>query len=442
MPAPLSPELLKALNLIRRAWVLHDILVDARHHIYLLGPARRLEGLLDRNEWAGPARQTVMRVDAKTTKRDDWKWRSVDCWDDLDYVVTDILSMLVSTPGDQPEWSVIPVPAPGHPQVPTWSVRTQKPVRPKKVPVFSFCGQKKIVFGSPPGPLALRLQYADAATPFILTHTLQSKDLPLVARCGGLLWPSWSFSWKLPPGYGDVIFLASPTVLWRHLEKPTKGVTIHPTDAWSPDTRWLLRREKAVNHELRGDLRFWSGDREQDDGGWEQRGLQTDLLSTGLRPTEIGGQQGSGAMLSAKLLKTWAAVKQRGLHLEKVHADWYWDYPPDLLMSMPSGWSNAGHCPTGDHYPYIEVKTAGPVDISSLAACFYPRAQARRVGAFLDRMGFVGHRVPFAAPKGGPGERGFETEFAQAATRIVQEYVRPWVAVVQLGVLQSPGLSI
>jgi len=213
----------KAGKVLRSALGLTDILVNyPKRRLYLLAAPRTLEHLLDPEEGRGPgrARAVTVQIEARVNKRaDDWCWRSTDCWDDLEVAVVESLCWLAPSQRDAyDKWTVLPVPLPGSPQVPTWSATKGKLLPAKRPPVFRLCDEPRVTLGSgATGPLLLRTHWGDegpTSPDLFLSHTVDLSSLDQVARCNGLLWPSFALGWKLTPGYGEVLFLASVDAVW------------------------------------------------------------------------------------------------------------------------------------------------------------------------------------------------------------------------------------
>lgn len=410
----LSPDLQAFARLLKRAYGLRDVRVapgGREPALYLLAAPRTLERLLGKG---GAARLLMLRLDARKG-REDWRWRDIDVWDDLETAVRDAMAKLVPSVGDKgmDDWSVYPLPVPGGAvRRVSWSVAKARWLRPDRAKPFRLCDEPQLDVGrGAGGPLLLQAGWGWDEAPFFLAHSMKLQELRLAERCGGLLWPSFALSWKLPPGYGPVTFLASVDAAY---DASRGKVTLHPTDAWSPDTRWLLRYERARNLERIADPRWWRGEVEQENGGWGQRGLQEDLLSSGIKPEDIGGQ-GWAPTAAGDLITSKQVLMRRMRKLLDIHEDWLWEYPEDVRDRVQD-WDPVAHAPRGDFYPYLELKAAGVVRVGSLAACVYPARRRRLVEGALDRLGFKGWRVPYRWS--GPLENLGKADGAALATKM------------------------
>lgn len=403
-------ELIAVAEVLRERMGLTDIGVSMRRkELYLLGAPRKLEGLL-----LNHGHRALWSV--VPTSGHDPRWFKVHVWDDLEEVVTSSLNNQTNlTDSDGyglfSEWAVIPVPKPGLPPGVWFSVRHRKKVKAKKPPVFRACEQEPVPFPcSPAYPQIIAPDFAGA--PLMLTHSLLVEELDKVrSRCGGrLLWPSWALSWRVPAGYGDVTFVASPAAALMGLKplgRRNPRLTVHETDAWSFVTAEVLRWEKGVNRELRGEARWWMGPPGRlsltdaaEEGYWGQRGVKDNLLITGFRPDQMAGgfcpdeawePMTKVTQLRRRMRELVAMYERIGrerasvaLVGEGVYArvDLRSEYDDPLYPERQA-----------DRYDYIEVKAQGPIPVSELPMVVYPSSRARRVERFLDQVGFEGWRL-------------------------------------------------
>ena len=208
----LSPDLLAFARLLKLAYGLRDVRVapgGREPALYLLAAPRTLERLLGKG---GAARLLMLRLDARKG-REDWRWRDIDVWDDLETAVRDAMAKLVPSVGDKgmDDWSVYPLPVPGGAvRRVSWSVAKARWLRPDRAKPFRLCDEPQLDVGrGAGGPLLLQAGWGWDEAAFLLAHSMKLQEVRLAERCGGLLWPRFALSWKLPPGYGPVTFLAS-----------------------------------------------------------------------------------------------------------------------------------------------------------------------------------------------------------------------------------------
>lgn len=427
--------LLAVLDRLRKELRIADIGVAPRQHtLFLLGAPRSLNRTIMSPLIVGYQRR--QHIDPERT------------WDRLEYVFRQILNDLkVPTPtavkteyGPWDEWTVIPIPSPGGPQVTWWSARKGTKQERVKVKPFSFCDEEPhSVFGTSQGNRPVLLELEGGRTglpPVFVSHGLGYHDMKAVRDCGGLLWPSMAVTWKVPPAYGDIVFLFDVHLLVNTL-RPTgraqKGVLLAASDIWSPTARELDRLEKAISHELRGTRAWWAGhEKERDgsgrgitreDGYWGQRGLQDKLLLGSASKDDLIG--GFAPRQSWTVIRSMNQLWSRIKRLVKVHTeieeDLYRYEDPDSLTERL-----AAH---GDYYAYLELKVQGLVPADSATACFFPRRRSRTTNRFLDSIGFAGWRVPFSY--NGPAAadaKGLDDEeravWATAATRAILAWSR------------------
>lgn len=309
-------------------------------------------------------------------------------------------------PGDDfaSSWDVIPIPAPGGPQFPWWSAKTGRLMDPVEVSPRRFCddGPAEGFGGSPTGNKPALLQLVSSELPPIfVSHGVGLHDMKAIEDCRGLLWPSFAVTWKVPPAYGDVVFLADVHLLIESLSPtrrtgPWRDLFLSPTDSWSPTARELADVEAAATHELRGDIEWWHGNYGVPGyggkpGGRGNRFIQDRLIASAGRTDDLVGTfaPDSASARISSMDRLWSRVRA----LVKVHtrASGLYDYEDLDSLSERLGLPED----SADRYAYLELKVRGMAPISDMVACFYPRRHARRVNAFLDRMGFVGWRVPF-----------------------------------------------
>jgi hypothetical protein len=384
---------LAALDKLREELGLLDIGVSQRRKtIWLLASARTL----NRSLHAWPIRQFLYKERGGQTYM---------VWDEQELAIKGILNEArVPTPspsrtdyGPWDDWTVIPIPTPGGPQYTWWSARKGVKQKPVKVSPYRFCAEEPHrLFG--PGqsnrPVLLELQNSNLP-PVFVSHGVGYHDFAAIRRCGGLLWPSLAVTWKVPPSYGDIVFLYDVHLLINTLSptgRAQKRLLIAPTDIWSPTARELERTEKAITHELRGTQAWWAGAEHKvsrDEGYWGNRGIQDKLLLGATDKSDLVGSFAPTDEVGDRVRsmnQLWSRIKK----LVKLHAqidpDVYGYEDVDALKERLS---------RADAYSYLEVKVQGTVPVDAATACFFPRRKARTVNRFLDDMGFTGWRVPF-----------------------------------------------
>ncbi len=408
-----SQETLAALRDLAREFRVRDIgIAPEEREIYLLGGARSLNAVLGswlRFQW----------------ELKNYGHRADDIWDTLDATIPGILDdrrvpcPMPPTYGTSPwadgSWAVIPIPVPGGPQHPWWSARTGRLMPPVRVEPYRVCSGQTISPGHVSGP-ALLLHGSGKLPPVFMSHGLDAENFRDVERCGGLLCPSFAITWKIPPRYGDIVFLQDarlPTAYLAPTGRRERDVLLTPTDSWSPTVGQIARFEKALTWELKGDRKWWSGQRSDDEGGWGQRGLQRYLLNGSKDKEDLIG--GLAPVSVEDELKTMSAFWRRLRHLVRAHTErvGLYEYENrEELISRPD--------PEQDYYAYMEIKFRSIMALDQIPVCLYPTRIRRRVMGFLDRMGFQGWRIPF--PWNGPlaHEEGSTDEvraaWAKAAT--------------------------
>lgn len=405
-----DPRTLASLRSIASQLRIKDIGISPeRREIYLLGGARSLTGIfgsLIYMSWHRHGQHSFERS-----------------WDRLEIVVIELLEAAnvpqpgpISSngpwregllPGDDfaSSWNVIPIPAPGGPQFPWWSARTGRLMKPVDVSPRRFCddGPAEGFGGSPTGnkPALLELTTGDLP-PIFVSHGVGLHDMKAIEGCGGLLWPSFAVTWKVPPSYGDVVFLADVHLLVESLSPtrrtgPWRDLFLSPTDSWSPTARELADVEAAATHELRGDIDWWHGNYGVPGyggkpGGRGNRYIQDRLIASSGRTDDLVGTfaPDSASSRISSMDRLWGRVRR----LVQVHtrASELYEYEPRGATEDRLG---HGAEADADRYAYLELKVRGMAPISDMIVCLYPRRHARRVNTFLDRMGFVGWRVPF-----------------------------------------------
>lgn len=398
--------------------------------IYLLGGPRSLTRLV-RSGYVPHA--SLMRA-AGIRPKSRWDVHEASYWDELEYVVLDTMR------GVDPSfegWSVLPIPDPGGPQSRWFSHKTQAWTKPVKVARYSLCDTEPIALpGRQDGPALLELPYAKISgtkkplQPVFLANAFGVEDLVKIETCGGLLWPSLALSWKVTPSFGDVVALMDVSMLPRVLtgSKSLKsGFLLAPTDAWTPTGRQLEQYEKAVVFERKGNAAWWSGSIEQSEGGWGQRGLQDDLVSTGYDATSVVGGMAPDAAYDR--VTTMAGMWRRVRELQA-----FWNRLPGGIFGYPNTdtlfeavWERSRGHDQGLHYPYLEGKALGKVPLSPegpVVAIFYPDRLKNRMRRFFERVGFQGFAVPvpWNGPLRGQMTREEEALWAQDMTAAIQAW--------------------
>ncbi len=405
-----DPRTLASLRVLASQFRIKDIGISPeRREIYLLGGARSLTSMLGNAIYLSWHRQGQHCLERS--------------WNRLEIVLIDILEEAkvvqpgpISSngpwregllPGDDfaSSWDVIPIPTPGGPQFQWWSAKTGRLMEPVDVSPRRFCddGPAEGFGGSPTGnkPALLELVSSDLP-PVFVSHGVGLHDMKAIEGCGGLLWPSFAVTWKVPPAYGDVVFLADVHLLIESLSPtrrtgPWRDLFLSPTDSWSPTARELADVEAAATHELRGDIEWWHGNYGvpgygAKPGGRGNRFIQDRLIASSGRTDDLVGTfapDSAGSRINS-MDRLWGRVRR----LVQIHtrASGLHEYEPRKATEDRLG---LGAQADADRYAYLELKVKGMAPISDMIVCLYPRRHARRVNAFLDRMGFVGWRVPF-----------------------------------------------
>jgi len=197
-------------------------------------------------------------------------------------------------------------------------------------------------------------------------------------------------------------------------------VYLSGTDIWSVTGKNLVRFEKAVRHQLGGDLTWWAGEYDDDEGNWGDRGLQDDLVSSGFGTDDlIGGPRRTAQQWEVtERLESRAALYGR---LREILAEHEVEGDPYRYPDRPE-WSDS----VRNRYPYLEMKVVGIVPVSSLPVVLYARRDARRVNPLLDALGFKGFRVPFTWTGGRKVEHDDAERRRWAST--VTDAIQAWAA--------------
>ena len=361
---------------------LKDVRVGPKDQLYLLAPARHLEGLLrGAGRWKVQRMLTAARLPSDSVRS---YMDNLDIWDGL----ADAVKIYLQEKGVQanPEkeyddWSVEVIPEPGRPRGQTWSALKTKVIEEEKVKPFRFCAQPPVPLGSPLGPALANLD-EKGVPPVFLSHGVSLEGLAEVQKCGGFLWPSFALTWRVPEGYGDVVFLADASLL-ASLVKPSgspssnKHVYLAGTDIWSPTAKELVKTQGQISKQLHG-----QGD----------RGLQSDLLISSAKKANWDNLVGTFAYSEHNVKATDKISTRKGLTralkgILQQHATPAnpYGYPEERNRRYQAVY----------RYPYAEMKVAGVVKPADMVACLYPRALARKVGPILDKLGFQGFRIPF-----------------------------------------------
>ena len=408
---PVSDKLARALVALRSALGVRDVLTDARGQIWVLGGPQTLHRTL------GPQGRIRIWLDAACPREDHWTLRSyldnADHWSGWESAITFGLGCL-GIPG---EWDVTPIPALTIPRK-AWSARRHRWIEAGPRPYFRFCEQPPVRVGEPGGPVLIEV--ASDLPPLMLSHGVSKEKLVEVRKCSGLLWPSFALSWRVPATYGDVLFFASTTVI-ADLLKPTGSpdprMYLAGTDIWSPDARELRRLEKAIQWELAGDQKWWSGDREPEDGGWGQRDLQNDLLADGISAESLVGRMSyfeNWQITEPIKARRQLVRRMRELFLAYTDPGDPYQYPerdPDLRISdVP--------------YPYGELKITGLVELSDLPLVVFPRRMQKSVNRLLDDLGFAGVRLTlrYDGPLHADADEAQRRAFVGLVTRAVIDW--------------------
>lgn len=402
------PEVAGAAKEILRLLGLKDVRVGEKGQIYLIGSPRKLEGLL-----RGAGRYGVQRM-LSSCGVDRMGIRSymdnLDHWDGL----FDAVSLFLEEKGvkadpekEYASWSIELIPEPGRPAGRTWSALKGKVLSDEKFKAFRFCDQPSVPLGDPLGPVLVSMD-ENKIPPLFLSHGVTLEGLEEVDRCGGFLWPSIALTWRVPEGYGDVVFLADTQLLPEILKpsgKPSnhKHLYLAGTDIWSPTAKDLAKTQAQIAKQMRGE---------------SDRGLQSDLLLSGASKANwdnlVGtfSYVGNDAKATDRIETRSALVKaMRAILDEHTHGPDPYTYPEERHRRYQASY----------RYPYAEMKVVGVVKPSSMVACLYPKSMARKVHAMLDKIGFQGFRIPFDWDKGPRSgwvhDQRTHTLWASAATK-------------------------
>lgn len=407
----IDERLAAALEALRVALGVRDVLTDGKSRIWVMGGPKTLRRSL------GPRGRIYYWLTASAPKGDQWTIRSylenADHWSGWQDAITFGLQEL----GLGSDWEVTPVPATTLPHR-AWSARKKRWLEAGPKPHFRFCEQPPVRVGSADGPVLISVD--GKLPPLMLTHGVSYAKMAEVRKCGGFLWPSFALSWRIPPTYGDFVFFASTTVI-ADLLKPTGGkdrsMYLAGTDIWSPDARVLTRMEKAIEHELAGDAKWWAGDREQDEGGWGRRDLQQDLVIEGVTAEDLVGRMSYFEDWTiTEPLKHRRELVRRMRFLFDTYADpkdpyAYPERDPELRI-------------TSAPYPYGELKVLGKVELSNMPLVVYPSRLKKTADKWLDELGFVGFR--YAIPYKGPLHKDADEAQRRAFARQVTLAVLHW----------------
>ena len=396
-----------------------DVLIDSRGVWYILGSAPRLRSLLGREQGRGVEALERLLLTADPDG-DYWTRRSylenATHWDGWESVIQFAVHEMV---GKQDVAKiVIPVPSATIPRV-AWSAKKQRVLPAGPRPKVDLCDEPYVDAGSPSGPVLMRLDWGPMP-PLFVSHSTLAESLTSIRKCGGLLFPSWAISWRVPPGYGDITFFADVRLVTDNLTG-NRRVFVAGTDIWSPTVIELQRWARAREWELAGDLEWWSGERMPDEGGWGRRGLQDTLLNSPIGlDFFVGGMADWGNEDIARRTTTRGALyrRMRGIYDHYVvsrhgkDADPY-AYDPRSLESELRSMTYP--------YPYGEVKVAGRVRLSDLPLVVFPRRMATRVNKLLDEQGFTGTRLmlPWDGNKASQMSEAEQAAFARAVTQEV-----------------------
>ena len=394
-----SDKLARALQALRVSLGVRDVLTNGRDTIWVLGGPQTLRrtlgpgggirnwleltGSRERAAGRGLHRVGGSREDPLTLEayRDNANY-----WDGWENAVNFGLQSVGA--GRSDGWAVIPVPAKTIPRK-AWSSRRRAWLRAGPKPRFRLCEKKPVWFGNASGPVLFEV--ASDLPPLMLTHGVSTAGLREVRKCGGLLWPSWALSWRMPPSYGDVVFFGSSEVLVSTL-KPTgtsmPSIYLAGTDIWSPTARELMLLEKAVEWELSGDRKWWDGDRSRERGGWGRRDVTSDILLEKLVGDSLVGSAWA-TFDSPEITEPLKTRRQLVRRFRKLFAQYTVDGDPYAFPERDDE-LRASDTP----YPYGELKVTGLVELRDLPLVVYPRRLAKTVNRLLDEQGFRGVRLP------------------------------------------------
>jgi hypothetical protein len=402
-PVWLTPDAQALLERVERVYASKIVL--APRAVYLLAPPARLRALLQPH--AARAHQQLLVSAGMDRDLAQSYAQNVDHWDGLQAVVAALLDQVgASAPGlDWADLSVIPVPSPGHPVGPVWSVSKRTMVEGKPPKPFRFCDQPAVPMGEASGPVLLELP--KVKVPLFLSHGVSIEGLEQAKACGGLLWPSFALTWRAPSSYGDVVFLADVRTI-SSIVKPTgkpsalKHAYLAATDIWSPTAADLEQYETAIDQQRAGNRYLGL-----------QAGLAVDVVSKPAGDDLVGAFSYFGQS-DGELTDRVDSVPKLAAHMRAI-LDAHGDGDPYAQRPRRDDiWPY--------RYPYAELKIVGRVEASSMPLCLYPDSLAGRVEPQLDALGFRGFRVPFpwsggrrSSWRGGDGGAA-EHAWAAAAT--------------------------
>jgi hypothetical protein len=365
-PSWLSSEAEAALRELGAAYKVE--VLAGEDNLYLLGNARKLRGLL-KAPWLHRGLLVGAGADPRTASS---YAENAEVWDGLESLILSYLGLKAGDEVSDHLSGVVFVPAPGYPQVPVWSVAKGKPAPAKPLVPFRFCDEPVVASGSALGPVFIELPRLKPR--LFLSHGISVEALRSAVSCGGLLWPSVALTWKIPIGFGDLVFFFDTQMLTQIL-KPTgspsamKHVYLASTDIWSPRVSDLLKLEQKIDLQR---------------AGRSSRPFQSDFEIDQIRASEssmVGGFAGTIDGASVERVSSIPALAREMARIHKVHS---------------TGVSPYALC----RYPYGEMKFAGKVSIGSLPLCVCPSDQSREVEPLLRQAGFRGELVVFPWSKG------------------------------------------
>lgn len=376
---------LAALAAFAQRFSIDDVAVaaDDPSLIFLLGRAKKLK--------------EALRMIGLVGDHGDRGRNTIYTWGDLDYLIPKIMERAGAAPlTNDVDWSssisVIPIPAPGGPQVRWWSAKRQQLMSPVRLKPFRLCvSEDAVKIGDCAGPALLK-HHSRKLPPIFMSHGVDFTSMRHIQACGGLLWPSLAITWKVPPSYGDVLFLADIRTLVGSLRpagKLTKSIVTFGTDSFTMTGRQFERFERAITWELMGDRRWWNGDRSADEGSRGLRDVQNTFVVDELLDDleSVGTSSDDEAQTPIKSMGTvWRRIDRLYWRHADLSGGQYEYAPHDVVLQSIQG---------GDMYHYMETKVRKIVDLNSFVACFIPSDRASEAHDFLDVMGFEGWRLPF-----------------------------------------------
>lgn len=392
---PIPKEIKEVLREILEDLPIKDLFVVPRNKvIYLYGTNRNLENLFNGKGYF--VRRILSRISPEEARRIE-----ISTWYEIEYVLK---SMLINKYGGYDfweDWDVIPIPYPGRPDENYYSVKKDKFLSPHPLPAYSFCDEKLIEIGDAEYGSGILRNRNSKIPPLFISHAVAFESFKNILNCGGFLWPSLAITWKVPPSYGDILFLADVNLLKNATSRRVSKFVITESDSYSPTSEKIRRLEKAIDFELRGDIKWWHNGYERSDGGMGIRRVQDNIFYKSLDPYDVVGGLAPDQKFLTSMREIWWRFKHLLKHHTKVVGPFEYEDKDELIersFVLKPFHSSRGEIlvkeESIDIYPYMEMKARGVLGINNMVACFYPKRNKKRVKTFLDKMNFKGCRIP------------------------------------------------